>query len=398
MQEKPVSIQGFKGIRNVVPSERLDVADLTVGSNVDIDETGRVSRRKGTTKLVTTSAAHSLYANEDIALFVDGTALKKLDKDFSTVATLRSDLTAGLRMRYASVPKRIFFSNGLQTGCWTPAGSRTWGLAVPTSLPATTSTIGELPAGLYSYSITYVRSDGQESGAPLSGSITLTDNTGISFTAIPVSSDTDVVKKRIYISAHDSTTLYLAIELPAGTTTAVYRGYKEGVLPLLTQFKGPPPAGTVLEYYNSRIYIARDNVLWFTDAFNYELVDYRKNFIQFDDKITTIAAVEDGLFVGTESETIFLGGNSAEQLSATQVAAYGTVPGTETTLDGSRYAKGDAQGSVKGWMSTTGFCVGTSGGQMVNVSSSLYSAAQAKEGASLYKDSLTPQVVVSLFN
>lgn len=397
MQERPITISGFEGIRNIVPEERLKPTELTVGSNIDIDETGRISRRRGTNRIVNTTSAHSLHSTGDRALFVDGTSLKSLDKDFTTVTTLRSDLTSGLKMKYISIPGRTFFSNGIQTGCLMSSGVRSWGLTVPT-LPTTTETIGELPAGTYSYSITYVRSDGQESGAPLAGNITITANKGISFSSIPVSSDSSVSHKRIYISSYNSEVLYLTMTLPAATTSAVYRGYKEGIIPLITSHKGPPPAGNILEYYNSRIYIAKDNVLWFTDVFNYELVDFRKNFIQFDAKIATVAAMEDGLFVGTEAETLFLSGQSAERMTMNKVADYGTIPGTEVTLDASRFAKGEGSGNIRGWMSKTGFCVGIGQGQMVNVSANLYSVATAKEGASLFKDSTTPQVIVSLFN
>lgn len=402
MKEKPITIKGTSGIRNAVPEDRLGInpdtklIELTTASNIDIDETGRTKRRMGTNRLVTCSSAHSLFSNGETALFVDNTSLKSLDKDFSTVTVLRT-VVAGLRMRYTYIPSKIFFSNGIETGCYERGIVRTWGIAVP-GLPTTVETIGELPAGQYTYSMTYVRRDGQESGAPLGASITIADNKGISFSAIPSSTDPDVITKRIYISSHDGEIMYMALELPNAAATAVYRGYKEGVLPLVTQFKGPPPAGTALETYNGRGYIAKDNILWFTDLFSYELVDYRENFIQFDDKITTVAASQNGLFIGTTTETFFLSGDSADVLGLSKLADYGTVPNTEVELDSSKLSKGDGAGVLKGWMSNKGFCVGLAQGQMINLSANLYNIPAAKEGATLYKDSSTPQIVVSLFN
>jgi hypothetical protein len=397
MQEKPVTISGAKGVRNNVPEERLGKDELARGYNIDIDETGYLTRRRGTQRIVTTSAGHSLYSNGEYAFFVDGTSLKRLDKNLTTTTTLRSDLTANLRMKYVAIPGRVFYTNNLQTGCFDGVRNRSWGITVP-GLPTVSESIGELPAGQYQYTMTYVRDDGQESGAPLQGYITIAANKGLSFSAIPQSSDTTVARKRIYISSVDSKVLYLAMEIANSATTAVYRGYREGVIPLLTQFRGPPIAASALAYYNGRIYFAVGQNLFYTEAYNYELVDYRSAFIPFSETITTVSASENGLFVGTENGTYYLSGGSAESLALKQCCDYGTVPGTEVELSPSHFAKGENSGIITGWMSKKGFCVGTPDGQVLNVSANTYNITAAKEGASMYKDSLTPQVVVSLFS
>lgn len=394
--EKTVSLSEFKGLNNVLPEDRIKPNELTEATNLNIDESGKISSRAGFALTASTTSAHSLTAVSNKLIYVDGTSLmQSLDGITSTV--LRTGLTPGAKMRYADLVGRLYMTNGKQTGVVDSLGSRSLGLDIP-ALPTAATTSGELPAGRYSYSMTYVRSDGQESGAPRSGTIEISAGQGISFTNLPVSSDSGVVGKRIYVSSAGGEELFLTHSLAAGTTSAVYRGYRQGIVPLITMHKGPPPAGTALAFFNGRLYIAQGNVLWFTDLYNYELVDYRKNFVQFEDAIQTVAAVDDGLFVGTSTQTYFLRGKAAGELEQVAVANYGTIAGSEVTINGYRLGKDGTQGLTKGWVSTNGLCVGVSGGEVINLSNNTYNISSAKFGASLYKDKPIPQVVISLFN
>lgn len=78
--------------------------------NTDIDDDGKPHRRGGTSS-VFGSAAHSLWSNGKICLFVTGTTLKKLNSDY-TSTTLISDIDTNDRMCYVSYADiKIFFSN-----------------------------------------------------------------------------------------------------------------------------------------------------------------------------------------------------------------------------------------------------------------------------------------------
>lgn len=71
---------------------------------------------------------------------------------------------------------------------------------------------------------------------------------------------------------------------------------------------GPPPLATILAYFNGRVYLAHDRVVWATELFLYDFIDKTKNFWNFEAPITMIGVVTDGLYVGTEEGVWFLSG------------------------------------------------------------------------------------------
>lgn len=71
---------------------------------------------------------------------------------------------------------------------------------------------------------------------------------------------------------------------------------------------GDPMRATCLAAYSGRIYMAVGKVLWATELYQYHYVDRTKSFMQFEDEITLVMAVQDGLFVGTRGGLQFLDG------------------------------------------------------------------------------------------
>ena len=51
--------------------------------------------------------------------------------------------------------------------------------------------------------------------------------------------------------------------------------------------------------------ISRDNVLWWSEPFDFGLYDAAKSFIQFYTKIIMLKPVKDGLFLSTEKTNLF---------------------------------------------------------------------------------------------
>lgn len=90
---------------------------------------------------------------------------------------------------------------------------------------------------------------------------------------------------------------------------------------------GPPPLATALEYLNGRIYLASERDLWATELYLYNYVDKTRTFIRFEDDITVVGAVTDGLYVGTKSAVWFLSGPFG-QMQRIPVIGYGALPGS----------------------------------------------------------------------
>jgi len=141
MSKPVVWLRGAKGLNNRVDPLRLEfdpdtgLQDLAVAVNVDIDHTGRISRRRGWEATDITDPCHSLFAHGTTALFVTGTNLCVLGTDFS-YAAIRT-VTAGARMSYAVLNDRIFYGNGFETGYVRAGVSYAW--SMPSSVPGVRS-------------------------------------------------------------------------------------------------------------------------------------------------------------------------------------------------------------------------------------------------------------------
>lgn len=69
-----------------------------------------------------------------------------------------------------------------------------------------------------------------------------------------------------------------------------------------------PPKAEYMVYYNGRIYMARDRVIWATELYQYDYVDATKTYMMFEEDITGLGVVGDGIFVGSTKQTYFLSG------------------------------------------------------------------------------------------
>ena len=110
---------GSTGLNTRIDPARLmfdpesGIQELAAAVNVDVDDSGRVSRTKGYTKIATGSF-HSLFCDKGPALVVTGDALCILNTDY-TLTPLRN-VTVGAKMTYAQVDDVVYYANGYETG------------------------------------------------------------------------------------------------------------------------------------------------------------------------------------------------------------------------------------------------------------------------------------------
>jgi len=69
----------------------------------------------------------------------------------------------------------------------------------------------------------------------------------------------------------------------------------------IDDFKMYLPAGVPIEHHRGRLFSAVGNLLYFSDLWDFEVLDKRYNLIQMPDKIVMIAPLNDGLLIGTDS-------------------------------------------------------------------------------------------------
>lgn len=154
-------------------------------------------------------------------------------------------------------------------------------------------------------------------------------------------------------------------------------------------FKINTEFGTNLEFYNGRVYHAKQNSVYCTDVFDIEHSDLRhQNIATFKDKITMIRRVEDGLYIGTESMTFFLKGNDIVDGGFSQliIADYGVVLGTDISTNGEYFPNSKSNNQIAVWTSERGICSGGANGNFVNHSITTISVPECTQGAALLRD------------
>jgi hypothetical protein len=107
-----VILQKFKGLRNTVQAERLGPEDLQRAQNIDIDNEGQVSRRRGFDR-VATGSYHSLFNATFGTFVVKNSALGYIDPlySFTSLTTVGDDPLA-----YVEVGGNLYYSSADASG------------------------------------------------------------------------------------------------------------------------------------------------------------------------------------------------------------------------------------------------------------------------------------------
>lgn len=405
--EDVVAYASFSGLRNSVDPERFTQSDLARADNIDHDETGRISRRDGYS-LIDPLTSHSLWADAkgDTCLFAQGNVLYSLNPDFTKqpLATLTSDQ----RISFEKVNDRVYFSNGVDAGVIEQGAVRSWGVAPPT-LPTVALGLGSMPAGTYQFTMTYMRNDMQESGAPTAGLIDVpTDGAALVFTQLPVSRDPAVTGKNVYLSPPNGEQMFLALSLANASLSATYADdTSELNLPLDTQFLTQAPAGQLVAYYRGSVFVAVGDLLYPSQPFAHEQFDPR-DYIQMDGRITVLGAVTDkelyesgknsGFFIGTDRSCGVLVGSSLKDFQYVPKTRYGAVFGSMALVDGSLFEDGSAGArDLPMWLTTQGICVGMADLTIKNLTRTRYGFDTGGEGGALFMPGLNRYIATSNF-
>lgn len=327
------------------------VVALRNAVNVDVDDSGKISRRKGFTPAAAMAGAHSLWrdATGGDAYVFEGETLKQ----FNGAAAAAVGVVPGVKspVSYVKARDKVYFTSLGASGRVSGGALSTWGVELPGTPPSLAPTAGVFDAGTYTAAVTYVTADGRESGASSMSTVTLTAAGGISVIGMPVPVSAEVTKKRLYLSTANGEVLYRALELApsalfASASTPI-TGHE-----LRTEHLSPPPLGSALALYNDRIFIADGPTVWFTEASDFDHVDKRKNYYRFDAGVTVIAAVADGLYVCAD-RTYFISGAGSSGASQRVVLDFGAISNTAQTIP-------KTANTI--WMSPNGAVVGKAGG------------------------------------
>lgn len=230
--------------------------------------------------------------------------------------------------------------------------------------PMLIQTSGALEPGTYGVAVSWLRGT-TESGVSEIAFASVGAASGLSV-ILPAPLDTSVTHARLYVSKRDSGELGRAGDYEIGTLSVE--------LPLLPALGAPPtfphcdpmPTGRYLGLWRGRIVTAKANVLRFSEPMGYHVHNQRHGFVLMPQRITFVAPVDGGLWVGQVDHVAFLAGSAPGNLELSARSARRPIPGTAIELDADD-AGSASQGGRRAvvWLADNGHVIGTPDGQII---------------------------------
>ncbi|MDR3066371.1 MAG: hypothetical protein LBV05_12830 [Comamonas sp.] len=362
-----LTFEGFSGINNVQPELRLSGRDLLQARDVDIGLTGEVMRRLGLTQ-ASEDCHKNLWRASGFMLATIGTQLTAIHPD-GTRRVIHPALGTE-RVWYCNLPDgRTTFTNGLIQGVTDGMVGTQRSLPVPESLGAVDMARGELHPGPYRYHLSYVRLADMLEGPTASSEMVMVAEGGLRLDGLP---EREGCAVNVYLSGKDGEGAYLAGTVAGGSFE--FRGNNAAlVLPCRTLGAQAFPVGTITAFWRGRVLVAQDDVLWASRPMAPHLADWR-DFKSLGAPITAIQPVDDGVYVGTSQELVFLAGTEWEQLAYVPTKRGPVVLGSGVEAPGHRLQLGDGTGSGQAMLCIAGgeVVAGFSGGQTSSLTANRY--------------------------
>lgn len=324
-----LTFEKFTGVNNVVPSHRLSSTDLLRAVDVDVGLSGEITRRGGFTE-VSPLCHKNLWQAHGFMLATVGSTLTAIHPGGG-----RHVIHPALgpdRVWYCNLPDgRTTYSNGLIHGTTDGFVGDERTVPAPETLGVPDTTFGALYAGQYRYHLTYVRQSDRLEGPAISSTPVAVTDGGLRLDGLPVREGYEV---NVYLSGHDGEGAYLA-GTAAGRSFEYTSGNAALVLPCRTLGAQPFPVGTVTAFWRGRVLVAQGNVLWASRPAVPHLADWR-DFKQMPDVITAIQPVNDGVYVGTTQDLVFLSGTTWDQMTFNDTLRGPVVLGSGVAAPGHR--------------------------------------------------------------
>lgn len=381
-----LTFKGFTGINNQQPEHRLEASDLLQAQNVDIGLSGEIRRRGGLARAH--DCCHkNLWQASGFMLATVGEALTAIHPDGRRLVihpALGED-----RVWYCNLPDgRTTFSNGLIDGVTDGLTGRERSVPAPESLGVPDVAFGALHPGQYRYHLSYVRLADMLEGPPISSAPVELAQGGLRLDNLPVRKGFAI---SIYLSGKDGEGAYLATTTVAASVE-IGVGNAALVLPCRTLGAQAFPVGTITAFWRGRVLVAQGNVLWASRPAAPHLSDWR-DFKQLAGQITAVQPVDDGVYVGTTEDLVFLAGTSWDQLAHVPTLRGPVVLGSGVAAPGHRLKLGDGTGGGQAMLCIAGgeVVAGFAGGQTSSLTANRYRTPAAEVCATFREVDGIPQ-------
>ena len=133
----------------------------------------------------------------------------------------------------------------------------------------------------------------------------------------------------------------------------------------VVEYLPAPPVGQLLEIWNGRMFIAVDNLIYFSEIFDYSR--FRVTPFIFESDVVLMKGLTGGMYVGTEEEVLFLGGTDPYEFSRTKVLSGRAVSGSCSKVTASDIGLQAPAEAIVFSVSKEGICLGDSSGSVQNL-------------------------------
>jgi len=176
----------------------------------------------------------------------------------------------------------------------------------------------------------------------------------------------------------------------------VHTIYDDEGLALVDNLYETMPIGQLITSFSGRIYVAKRDELWFSEGMSTHISRLAVNYYLLPKYIYMLQPVEDGIYIGTESQIIYLKGTDPFTAELDTVYAHGVVPYAFARVPGEKF--GVKEGSVPVWWTKDGvLSVGLPGGEIRQLTRDRLAAPEYGFGAiSMREREGMSQIVSSL--
>ena len=370
----PFRVNAFAGMKNIHDAS-VKLENPTVILNADTNNEGRLIKRGGQSKMIDLAGAYSLWGCKFVMLVAAGGVLYRISQ--GQAISFGSIAGPGDPLSYEEVAGKVYISNRHWAAVYNPAtlSLEQWGIALPQA-PRLSVIDGNLPAGVYHVCFTIQNGDEISGNGPLEAIELTEDNSGIWIENLP---DNAIV----WVTDPNGEKLFYAGNASSVVTLI-------SVEPLPTFLCSPPEPMENLCYAFGRMWGSVDNVLVHTEPYQVGLTQNTNRF-ELDQKITMIARVSTGLFVGLENKTVFFAGTEPAKMIQMDAGA-GAVKGTLAYCN-NLGELGDVLGTsekvyvdVPVWLSQEGIVAGNPSGRLFNLTNNKVKFTPPQSGAAMYRD------------
>ena len=357
---------------------RLYVKDAV---NVNITPAGKLDMREGVNKVSSTKLSHLWHSplHADTFAVLDGDLVKVDANDWSTEALAHigegdtSYMVLNNRV-LAAGPAGIFAYNGVT--------AERMAIDTPAAAIAITMPGGALVPGSYGIAVSWLRGK-VESAVSAITHVVVANGERIDV-SLPACFDSTVTHARVYVTKPDGGQLGKVEDYAISNASVSYTLFDEvGIQPQF-QYCEPMPTGRYLSYWRGRLLTARANVIKFSEPMAYHIHDYRHGFVQMPQRVTFLAPVDGGIWVGQVDHVAFLQGVEPNQMEFQRKSARAPVPNSVVSLDADVAGQYDQGGATTvAWLADNGYVVGTAGGEVIENSAGVLNGITAESGSSV---------------